>query len=55
MRTKVIVEINGVRHYMIRGRNNADPCFKCSLEKYCNKIIGSPCLSLFDYFKKVEE
>ncbi len=55
MRAKVIVEINGVRHRMIRGRNNVDPCSKCSLEKYCTKIVGSPCLGSYDYFKKVEE
>lgn len=55
MKPKVIIEINGVRHYMVRGRNNVDPCSKCSLEKHCTKIIGSPCLSPYDYFKKVEE
>lgn len=55
MKPKVIVEINGTRHRMIKGRKHVDPCSKCSLEKYCTKIVGSPCLGSYDYFKKMEE
>lgn len=55
MKHKVIVEIDGIRHRMFRGRNNVDPCSKCSLEKHCTKIVGSPCLSPYDCFKKEEE
>ena len=55
MKHKVILEIDGIRHRMVRGRKNAEPCSKCSLEKQCTNIVGSPCLSLYEYFKKEEE
>lgn len=54
MKHKVIIEINGVRHRLVRGRYVKDYCEKCSLEKECASIIGSPCLHVFDYFVKEE-
>ncbi len=49
--TKVVVEIDGVRHRMVKGRTPRDCCQKCSLRKACCKKIGSPCLGdKYDYF-----
>ena len=45
---KVIVEINGVRHKMVKGKVK-DTCFACSLNKLCSEKIGSPCLGANDH------
>lgn len=49
MKTKVIVEINGVRHKMVHSRVK-DVCHACSLNKLCANKIGSPCLNRDDHF-----
>lgn len=46
---KVIVEIDGVRHKMVKNKVK-DPCNACSLSKLCTKKIGSPCLGGNDHF-----
>ena len=54
MKPKVIVEINGTRHRMVRGRDSIGCCAKCSIEKQCTKVIGSPCLGAYNFFKAEE-
>ena len=52
---KIVCEINGERHRHVRGVKTKEAnsnCFKCSLQRYCTKIIGSPCISNYDYFVK---
>ena len=46
---KVIVEIDGVRHKMVRTKAT-DPCSACSIEKICGYKIGSPCYSFNEHF-----
>lgn len=46
---KVIVEIDGVRHKMVKNKVK-DPCNACSLSKLCANKIGSPCLGGNDHF-----
>lgn len=48
---KIIVEINGERHRHVKSRKVQDLCAICSIEKYCSKNIGSPCLTEY-YFKR---
>ena len=50
-KAKVVVEINSERHRLVHGRKPLKGCDQCSLEKYCVKCIGSPCLDSYDYFK----
>lgn len=52
---KIIVEIDGIRHRLVHGRNKKSPCYDCSLERVCSKYIGSPCLRAGDYFKLDKE
>lgn len=55
MKAKVIVEIDGIRHRLVHGRDKTSPCYRCSLEHVCSKYIGSPCLRGGDYFKLEKE
>jgi hypothetical protein len=41
MKHNVILEIDGVRHKLIKGKEVANPCSKCSLEQICCKGIFS--------------
>lgn len=53
---KVILEIDGIRHRLVHGRNKKGDCYNyCSLERVCSKYIGSPCLRACDYFKLEKE
>ena len=51
---KIIVEIDGERHRMVRGeaKRFGDMCSKCSLADLCSEEIGSPCMHSWDYFVK---
>ena len=52
---KIVIEINGERHRLVRGRKTkktSSICAKCSLQRYCTKIIGSVCNDNYDYFVK---
>lgn len=48
---KIIVEIDGKRHRLVKSRKGGNLCEICSIEMYCTKNIGSPCLDSGDYFK----
>lgn len=48
-RKKIILEIDGVRHKMVRSKV-ADPCKACSLNKFCINSVGSPCIGEYDHF-----
>lgn len=52
---KVIVEIDGVRHKMVRTRKRSDTCVNCSLEKVCTYVVDSACLSGYYRFRKCKE
>lgn len=52
---KAIVEIDGIRHRLVHGRDKTSLCYRCSLERVCSKYIGSPCLRGGDYFKLEKE
>lgn len=56
MKHKVIIEIDGVRHKLIKGRaknkTGVEFCEKCSIRKMCTKIIDGPCIDLNAYFRK---
>lgn len=47
---KIIIEIDGKRHRMVRGKVSGDMCSKCSLADLCTEVVGSPCLDSLDYF-----
>lgn len=49
---KIIVEIDGERHRMVRGKVSGKTCSKCSLADLCSEVVGSPCLHSWDYFVK---
>lgn len=49
---KVILEIDGTRYRLVRGRKPIGTCDKCSVVDFCNKFIGSPCLNCYNYFVK---
>lgn len=52
---KIVCEIHRERHRLVRGRKPkkaSSICSKCSLQRYCTKIIGSPCIGNYDYFVK---
>lgn len=52
---KIVIEINRERHRLVIGRKTkktSSNCSKCSLQRYCTKIIGSPCNGCYDYFVK---
>lgn len=57
MKHKVIVEINGVRHKLIKTRSGR-PCEKCSLNTFkseictCGNIIHAPCIRFNTHFRK---
>ena len=36
----VIVEINGIRHKLIKSKAKK-PCYTCSMNEYCNGIFAS--------------
>lgn len=56
MKHKVILEIDGIRHRLVHGRNKKGDCYNyCSLERVCSKYIGSPCLRAGEYFKLEKE
>lgn len=46
---KIIVEIDGIRHKMVRNKVK-DPCRACSLNKFCTNNVGSPCIGKNDHF-----
>ena len=51
MKHKVIVEIDGQRHKLSKiTKKGVNPCEKCSIEVYCGKVIGSPCLQANEHF-----
>ena len=52
---KVILEIDGTRYRLVRGRKPIGTCDKCSVVDFCNKFIGSPCLNCYNYFVKEKE
>jgi hypothetical protein len=48
MKHKVILEIDGVRHKLINGKETSNPCSKCSLEHMCcnNEVLKYTVLCL---------
>lgn len=53
----IVIEINGVRHKLFRGKRPKDGtfvCDKCSIKKLCRKCIGICCVGIYSYFKKEE-
>ena len=53
---KIIIEIDGKRHRMVRGKVSGDMCSKCSLANgLCTKVMDPPCLNSLDYFVKEKE
>ena len=46
---KIIVEIDGVRHRMIKSKEKYT-CKVCSLNKFCANNIGCPCTGKNDLF-----
>lgn len=49
----IIIEIDGVRHKMVKAKEGTDCCQRCSIRKECKcmGIIGVPCFGK-NYFKK---
>lgn len=43
---RVIVEINGFRHRMVKTKCGGDLCKKCSLQPYCPDTIDRPCVGM---------
>jgi hypothetical protein len=54
MKHKIVLEINGVRHKLIKSRTKSgiDVCEKCSICKECKKTVDGACLNLNEYFRK---
>jgi len=52
MKPKVIVEINGIRHKMVKSRVGGDLCKRCSLFSECNNTISNPCIGVNTYFMR---
>lgn len=50
MKAKVILEINGKRHRMVRGRNSIGCCTKCSIEKQHPDIEAIKAIEDHAYF-----
>ena len=48
----VVVEINGVRHEMVKTRNGGDLCKRCSIESECKHEIDTHCIGMNSYFRK---
>lgn len=48
----VIVEINGVRHKLVKTRCSGNVCSQCSLEGFCPDIIATPCVGMNTRFMK---
>ena len=38
MKHSIILEIDGVRHKLIKGKNSSDVCNKCSIHDICRNI-----------------
>lgn len=65
MKHKIVLEIDGVRHKLIRTRSTR-PCKNCSLNSFikgnevsdnvevsiCGNIIDAPCTGFRDHFRK---
>ena len=46
MKNKVIIEIDGVRHKLIRGKVSSDVCYKCSIRDVCkNSGLRNMCFT----------
>ena len=49
---KIVFEIDGERHKMVRTRKNTDSCCVCSLREYCKTYLGNPCYGNKNHFIK---
>ena len=38
---KVIVEIDGIRHRLVHGRDKTSPCYRCSLSNFYDDMVDA--------------
>lgn len=58
MKHKIIVEIDGVRHKLIKTKTKVeDPCDKCSILNVCRKIVSGfmPCTLDLTCYRKCKK